>query len=238
MFNLKIRGFRCNEETDGLGSDSIAFFLAALPLTKHSSRISGWTYAAGYRDYRLRWADDMDTGEAFVFQYPMSINERSSSDYDALEVIMVMLEIDGSARNKNQALRIERTMRDRIERACLPNVGLGSYPEGPFGVGSYDRVLRPNGRNSGSSFAGEDLVALDLWHIDLDTPLSGSIDWTKYSREQQTPESSLATLHRAYSIERNVYKNRRGDGSLSETRSYRSNEEDSRYTFEVEYTDV
>ncbi len=103
MFNLKILGYRCNEETDGTGSDTIGFFLAALPVRKHPESTNSWTYAEGYRDYRIRWAGDMDTNEAFAYQYPMSVNQRSS-EYDALEIIMMMFEIDGGSSTKNEAL--------------------------------------------------------------------------------------------------------------------------------------
>lgn len=240
MFNLKINGFRCNEETDGTGSDAIGFFLAALPVRKNSIRPYIWTYAEGYRDYRVRWAGDMDTNEVFAFQYPMSVNQRSS-DYDALEIIMMMFEIDGGSSTKNQALEEHWIMRSKIEADFQPGVSLGSLPGATnSGYGSYKRVLPWVGWDSDEAFgAGEDLIGLDLWHIDLDRPLDGAISWDDYPRVNSvSPEGARLGLQSYHSIERKLYKNRRGDGSLSETRSYHSNAEDSKYTFEVEYTDI
>jgi len=213
-------------------------------IRKNPTSPSRWTYADGYRDYRVRWAGDMDTNEAFTFQYPMSINQRSS-DYDALEIIMMMFEIDGGSSTKNQALEEHWTMRTKIESDFQPGVRLGSFPERTSnGYGSYKRVLPWVGWDSGEAFgAGEDLIGLDLWHVDLDRPLSGSISWDEYPNTngatvRWTPDAERLYLQRFHSIERRLYKNRRGDGSLSETRSYRSNAEDSQYTFEVEYTDI
>lgn len=242
MFNFKISGFRCNEETDGTGSDAIGLFVAALPVRKDSVWPSRWTYVEGERDYRVRWAGDMDTGEAFSFQYPMSINQRQS-DYDALEIIMIMFEIDGGSSTKSQALEEHWKMREKIERDFQPGVQIGSFPGATFsGGGSYRRVLPWIGWDGNEAFgAGEDLVGLDLWHVDLDRPLEGSVEWDLYQSPtvtRWTPDLERSYFQRFHSIERDLYKNRRSDGSLSETRSYRSNEENSRYTFEVEYTDV
>ncbi len=241
MFNLKIRGFRCNEETEGTGSDAIGFFVAALPVSKHPDRASSWTYAEGHRDFRVRWAGDMDTGEAFSFQYPISVNQRPSV-HDALEIIMMMFEIDGGSSTKNQALEEHWNMREAIERDFQPGVNLGSFPNDYGSIGSYKRVLPWIGWDSNEGFgAGEDLIGLDLWHVDLDRPLDGSILWDDYPETgtyRWTPDLERLYLQRFHSIERDLYKNRLRDGGLSETRSYRSNAEDSRYTFEVEYTDV
>ncbi|GAB5473607.1 MAG: hypothetical protein Mars2KO_17060 [Maribacter sp.] len=241
MFNLKISGFRCNEETDGTGSDAIGIFLATLPVRKSPIWPSSWSYAEGKRDYRVRWAGDMDTGEAFAFQYPMSINQ-GSSDYDALEVIMIMFEIDGGSSTKSQALEEHWTMRENIERDFQAGVNLGSFPGSSGSAGSYKRVLPWVGWDTNEAFgAGEDIIGLDLWHIDLERPLNGSISWNDYigrSSVRWTPDLERSYLQRYHSIERDLYKNPRSDGSLSETRSYRSNAENSRYTFEVEYTDI
>ncbi|MDO6517787.1 hypothetical protein [Zobellia uliginosa] len=240
MFNLKINGFRCNKETDGAGSDEIGLFIAALPVRKNSVRPYIWTYAEGYRDYRIRWASDMDTNEAFIFQYPMSVNRRSS-DYDALEIIMLMFEIDGGNSTKSQALEEHWDMRKKIEADFQVGIALGSFPDSTFGgYGSYLRVMPNMGWDSNEAFgAGEDLIGIDLWHIDLDRPLDGEISWDDYPRfNNMNPGGRSEYFQNLHSIERKLYKNRRDDGSLSETRSYRSNAEDSKYTFEVEYTDI
>lgn len=243
MFNFRIRGFRCNEETDGTGSDDVGFFVAALPVRKDAVWPSRWIYADSERHYRVRWADDMDTGDAFSFQYPMSINQRHSS-YDALEIIMIMFEIDGRSSTKSQALEEHWEMREKIERDFQPGVQIGSFPQSTFhGGGSYRRVLPWIGWNGDEGFGGgEDLIGLDLWHIDLDRPLEGSVEWDLYvsppTASRWTPDLERSYFQRFHSIERDLYKNRRGDGSLSETRSYRSSKENSRYTFEVEYTDI
>ena len=132
----------------------------------------------------------------------------------------------------------------KIEADFQPGVSLGSFPGSRYtGYGSYKRVLPWVGWDSDEAFsAGEDLIGLDLWHINLDRPLDGAISWDDYPNTngatvRWTPDAERWYLQRYHSIERNLYKNRRRDGSLSETRSNRSNAEDSRYTFEVEYTD-
>lgn len=216
---VRINGYRCNEETDGVGDDEVLFIFSAVPVDKDGR---SWRYADRYQTCEWRFEEDVETGDALRFEWndggPI-VSRQSLSDDAAVELWFMIAEVDGGGiTTRSRASAGYQTFRTEIAERVTPGstvgvVGAGSQNWRQPAVGSH---IQP--------------IGFDVWTVDLAAPLEGSMP----------PNQTVSGVRRtAPSGADAVYKNPKdGGGWLSETRSYRNNDLDARYTFEVEYRTV
>ncbi len=227
---FQINGFRCNQETSGKGSDEIAFIIAGLPCDKDSwGGPVRWTYSDLERHWRVRWATDIDSGDHHDFEYPISF-EQEVDPTKGLEIIFYLMEIDGAQRTKKQALEEHDRIKANIERDFVPGNPVGARR---LSLSTFSRDYRALDADpdSGAGFLNdspEDVLARNVWHIDLERPLAGSLLPEAYERSAVGPELGVPGNP-------DVYRVMMGD-EMVETRSYENTSEGSRYTFDARYS--
>ncbi|MEM7720287.1 MAG: hypothetical protein AAF222_13900 [Pseudomonadota bacterium] len=219
--HVQIDGFRCNEETDGLGSDEIVFLLFGVPIGTGGR---GELLARQDRELhkRVRWKEDVDTGEHHDFEHAIQVTQDNSARY--LLMYHLIWEVDGAASTASQAHELESMFAGRLASRIALDDGfnLVQSPEVPF-LAVEQTTL--SGKNP-------DLLAKDFWFVDVQQPERGSLE---VGPQLSTIVGSNAP---AGNLTDDVYRGPLAGGGLIETRSYLNDSEDSRYTFDVTYRDA
>lgn len=216
---ILIPGIRCNEETDGVGDDEIVVIAAALPVDTNEGL---WTYADRYTDCQYRFLPDVSTGDAYEFgnqvfgpDGPIEFTQEAIAGR-AVEVWLYIGEVDGGgSTTAGQASDGWETFYATVAALARPGTPVG----GP------NRTWRQPGLDTRRI----QTIGFDIFTVNMAQPLAGTMDPQYLNRgEWQITAPSGADQ---------IYQNPK-DGWFSETRTYRDDDQNARYTLEVEYRAV
>ena len=219
---ITIPGIRCGEETDGVGDDEIVLIAAVVPVDT-IERV--WTYADRWTDCQYRFLPDVSTGDSYVFANqtfgpdgPIVFTQDLRNDR-AVEIWLLIAEVDGGGQPTfSRASAGYNEFYGKLAERVKPGALVGST------------TPTPNSRRTWRqpALGGNYLqtIGFDVFTINLAQPLAGAMD-------EEYPSPDIWQLTAESGAER-IYKNPK-DGWFSETRTYRHDGLDARYTVDVEY---
>jgi len=249
MNRIEIRSFHCIvESTWGKlagrrnarrrrESDEVAFVVALFPIDTHGSDSwTDWAYAEDEEpQFRVRSSTDVDSNEDHVWQYPIAFKFESNVRR-VYELILNVYEVDGGTSTSSQAQTIHNNLRDKLNNNYRPGIAIGSSPNatGNSGPTTYATPFEYVGDGG-----NDDLLCADVWHIDSSNVLADfnipSIAAASGGRID--PDLQIAEQILSKGIVKEISRFPARPTSVIERREYGSRPNNSRYRFDVHYSE-